>query len=260
MLLGAHLSIQDGIAKTIEWAEELGMTAVSIFTASPKSLNRPNPKDFEKLNTALDVTIHAPYIINPASFAKKYIALKILQNEVEIAEKIGANRVVIHAGSATDGTEEACLSNLIEVINALRNTIPISVENNAGKGNEICSEFSHLALLLKEVRSHVGVCLDTCHAHDAGFNLDNLIQQFDEIIGLNRLHVLHVNGSLNPEGSKKDRHACISDKNNHISVNTLCAIVQHPLLVKVPKIVETFEDEATVKNDLDILRGREKNA
>jgi len=260
MLLGTHLSIQDGVTKTIEWAEELGMTAVSIFTASPKSLNRPNPKDFAKLTTAIDVTIHAPYIINPASFAKKYIALKILQNEVEIAEKIGANRVVIHAGSATDGTEEACLFNLIEVINALPNTIPISVENNAGKGNEICSGFSPFALLLKEVRSHVGVCLDTCHAHDAGFNVDDLIQQFDEIIGLNRLHVLHVNGSLNPKGSKKDRHACIRDKNNHISVSTLRAIVQHPLLVKVPKIVETFEDEATVKEDLDTLRGREKNA
>ena len=104
------------------------------------------------------------------------------------------------------------------------------------------------------------MCLDTCHAHDAGFDLDDLIQQFDEIIGLNRLHILHVNGSLNPKGSKKDRHACIRDEHNHISVNTLRAIVQHSLLVKVPKIVETFQDETTIKTDLNTLRGSEKNA
>ena len=224
MLLGAHLSVDSTIDRTIQRAEKMGLEAVSIFSASPTSHKRQSHKHFSPLNTSLDVTVHAPYTINPASSEKKESAVKILTTEIKTAERLKANRLVIHAGSATDCTPDEAFGNLIETLNALPQGIHVAVENNARKGREICATLESLSELLRYAGKHVGVCIDTCHAYDAGIDItltEEFIERLEFTIGLERLQILHINGSLKMFGSRKDRHANIRDDDNKIPAASL---------------------------------------
>jgi deoxyribonuclease-4 len=257
MLLGAHLSITGDIARTVERAEKLGLDAVSIFLGSPKSLSRPSPKIFTRLDTTLDVTIHAPYVINPASPSKKDTAIKVLQSEVKAAERLGAKRIVLHPGSAVGCSHEEGLENLIEVIAAIHGSVDTCVETMAGKGRELGATFEDMKYILAAFPHTVGVCLDTCHMHDAGYDIAKvkaLLESMDKSFGLSRIKIVHVNGSLNLIGSRKDRHAFLRDPLNKLHSSIIRDFVQSEEIGHLPIILETYKTEDTMIEDVEYLK------
>ena len=263
MLIGAHLAM-DGktIEQTIARGEKLGFNAIALCIASPISLNnRPNPNSFAYQNTKLDVTIHAPYIINPASISKKGVAKKVLFNEIMSAERLGAKRIVIHPGSANDCSRDEAISNIREVLCEMPDIVDICVEMMAGKGNEMCGSLEEMALVVRDLPNHIGVCLDTCHLHDAGYDLTNTVEFLNRIqatVGFNRIKIIHVNGSLNKCGSKKDRHAALQDKYNQIPVPAIRALVQNIPVTDLPVILEIFKTDETAVNDLTLLKKKSR--
>ena len=259
MILGVHLTLNGtSISDTIVRAERLGLDAAAVCIASPLSLaNRPEPDNFMPLNTTLDVSIHAPYVINPASASKKSIAEKILLNEVKAAERLGAKRIVMHPGSATDCLRDEAVSNIREVLAALPDAVDICVETMVGQGNEMCYTLEELARVVEGLPEHIGVCLDTCHLHDAGYDLTNtaeFLSKIESTVGFDRVKIIHVNGSLNERGSRKDRHAALQDKWNLIPVPAICALVQSMPIKNIPVILECFKNDDTVTADLALLK------
>lgn len=258
MLLGVHLTlnkttIHDAVAR----AEKLGFSAIALFTGSPLALRRPDPKNFTQLDTHLDVTIHAPYNINPASTAIKNDAKKILLNEVKAAERLDAKRIVIHPGSSTDCSRDEAIFNIREVLSELPYIIDICVETMAGKGNEMCDTLEELAAVIEGLPKHIGICLDTCHLHDAGYDLSNTVEFLNNVkdtIGFERVKIIHVNGSLNPRGSKKDRHTYLRDKFNQIPVSAIRTLVQNVPIQDIPIILERFKTEKSALADLKLLK------
>jgi deoxyribonuclease-4 len=127
----------------------------------------------------------------------------------------------------------------------------------AGKGHELCSTLGMLSELLGKVGKNVGVCFDTCHAHDAGMDLadlETLVKRIERSIGFDRLHVLHLNGSLNERGKKKDRHSNLLDANNKIPSRVLRDFAQYPKFKNIPVIIETFQNEVTLVKDMEYMK------
>lgn len=214
------------------------------------------------------LVVHAPYIINGANPLRKDIrdlAENLILKEIERTETFGAEILVLHPGSHVGcGSDEGikclikCLDNVFE--NNLSN-VKIAIETMAGKGSEIGRSFEEVASIINGCKhpDRLGVCLDTCHISDAGYNLENfdeILNEFDRIIGLNKLLVLHINDSKNPRGSRKDRHENIGY--GTIGFTTLCSIVNNDRLKRVPKILETpyFDDMPPYKTEIEMLRSK----
>ena len=212
-----------------------------------------------------DVVVHAPYIINLANTLKPEtfeLAVNFLKQEVERCEAIGVSRLVLHPGSHVKAGDEAGLQQIVKGLNmALKpnQKVKIALETMAGKGSELGRTFDQLQYMIEHVEHNelLGVCLDTCHLNDAGYDLtkfDEILDEFDEKIGLDRLLVVHVNDSKNDRGAHKDRHENIGY--GTIGFDTLNKIVHHPKLKDVPKILETpyIEGHAPYKEEIDMLK------
>ena len=212
-----------------------------------------------------DVVVHAPYIINLANTLKPEtfeLAVNFLKQEVERCEAIGVSRLVLHPGSHVKAGDEAGLKQIVKGLNmALKpnQKVKIALETMAGKGSELGRTFDQLQYMIEHVEHNelLGVCLDTCHLNDAGYDLtkfDEILDEFDEKIGLDRLLVVHVNDSKNDRGAHKDRHENIGY--GTIGFDTLNKIVHHPKLKDVPKILETpyIEGHAPYKEEIDMLK------
>ncbi|MEF9960178.1 MAG: deoxyribonuclease IV [Niameybacter sp.] len=281
--IGSHVSMSGGLLGAAKEAHSYGANTFMIYTGAPQNTKRsPMEKLKVKEGQAFmeayglsDIVIHAPYIINLASckadtyqLAKDFLAL-----ELERTAALGSRYLVLHPGSFTTETLEYGTQRIIDGLNEVltEETIPcVCLETMAGKGSEIGRNFQELKTIIDGVKypDKVGVCVDTCHLHDSGYdiieNFDQVLEEFDRIIGLDKLKVFHINGSLNIRGAKKDRHANLgADESNpkgkdQIGRDALYHIVHHPLVQGRPFILETpWLDKKTnlYKEEITFLKG-----
>ncbi|GGB29172.1 deoxyribonuclease IV [Virgibacillus dakarensis] len=257
--IGSHVSMSGKkmLLGSSEEAVSYGANALMIYTGAPQNtrrkpideLNIEAGKEHMKENGVLDVVVHAPYIINignttkPATFE---LGVNFLRNEIERTEAIGAKQIVLHPGAHVGAGAEAGIEKIIEGLNEVLHKdqhVQIALETMAGKGSEIGRTFDELAKIFDGVTldEKLSVCLDTCHIHDAGYDVvhdfDGVLNEFDKIIGLDRLKVIHVNDSKNERGAHKDRHENIGF--GHIGFEALNYVIHHPQLTDLPKILET---------------------
>lgn len=241
-----------------EEAVSYGANTMMVYTGAPQNTRR---KPIEDLNieAALvhmaahdieEIVVHAPYIINLGNTTKPEtfeLAVSFLAAEIKRAEALQvARHVVLHPGAHVGAGEDVGLARIIEGLNEVLTgdeTVKIALETMAGKGSELGKTFEELATIIDGVthNDRLSVCLDTCHVHDAGYDLvgdlDGVIEQFDRIVGLDRLGVIHVNDSKNVRGAKKDRHENIGY--GEIGFDTLNRIIHHEAFTHLPKILET---------------------
>ena len=196
-----------------------------------------------------NIVVHAPYIINIANTQKPHVfdlGVEFLQSEIERTQAIGAKDIVLHPGSHVGAGADAGIKKIIEGLNEVLthdNDVRIALETMAGKGSEVGRNFEELARIIDGVEHNerLSVCFDTCHTHDAGYDVkndfDGVLNEFDQIIGLDRIKVVHVNDSKNECGAHKDRHENIGF--GHIGFDALNYVVHHDAFKDIPKILET---------------------
>jgi deoxyribonuclease IV len=257
--IGSHVSMSGKkmLLAASEEAVSYGANTFMIYTGAPQNTRR---KKIEELNIEAglkhmkehgieEIIVHAPYIINigntanPATFE---LGVNFLRSEIERTEALGAKQIVLHPGAHVGAGEEAGIKKIIEGLNEVLEkdqNVQIALETMAGKGSECGKSFEELAQIIDGVTHNekLSVCFDTCHTHDAGYDIvndfDGVLNEFDKIIGLDRLKVLHINDSKNERGSRKDRHENIGF--GKIGFKALNYIVHHPQLTDIPKILET---------------------
>lgn len=227
MKIGSHVSMAGSLLKASKEAKSYGANTFMVYTGAPQNTRRtPIEKlqieeghEYMALNGLSDIVVHAPYIINLGSYKENIyeLATSFLRTELTRTQAIGSKYLVLHPGAYTDKDMEYGLNRIVEGLNIVLEDDDlepiICLETMAGKGTEIGGKFEELAYIINNVKNNdkLGVCFDTCHVHDSGYDIVNdfegVIKEFDEIVGLDRLHVMHINGSLNKMGAKKDRHA-----------------------------------------------------
>lgn len=277
MIIGSHVSMKgkDMLLGSVKEALSYGANTFMFYTGAPQNTARKPISELrvDEAKTLMkennidinNVVVHAPYIINLANTVKAEtyeLAVRFLKQEIERCEQIGAKRLVLHPGSHVKAGEEVGLNQIVKGLNeVLKNgqKVHIALETMAGKGSELGKTFEEIRYIIDHVEKNelLGVCLDTCHIHDAGYDLahfDEVLKAFDQIIGLDRLACLHVNDSKNIQGAKKDRHANIGF--GEIGYEKLYNIVHHPLLEHVVKILETpyIEDHAPYQQEIAMLK------
>lgn len=240
-----------------EEAASYGATAMMIYTGAPQNTRRKAIEELNieaglehmKANGIDDLIVHAPYIINlgnttkPATFE---LAVSFLRSEIERTDALRAKQIVLHPGAHVGAGADLGIARIIEGLNEVLTAdqnVQIALETMAGKGTEIGRSFEELAKIIDGVthNDRLSVCFDTCHVHDAGYDIvadfDQVLDEFDRIVGIDRIKVVHVNDSKNERGAHKDRHENIGF--GHIGFDVLHNIVHHPQLSDVPKILET---------------------
>ena len=277
MIIGSHvtLSAPDYFLGSVKEALSYNASALMIYTGAPQNTFRKNVSDFKisearQLLADADISdysiiVHAPYIINLANTTKPEtfeLAVDFLKQEIDRTRSIGAKVIVLHPGSHVNAGEEIGLKRIIEGLNmalADNDDIEIALETMAGKGSELGYKFEHLAYIKNSVnKPHlIKVCMDTCHMSDAGydvFEFDRLLDEFDRIVGLNHIRVIHLNDSKNQPGARKDRHANVGY--GELGFDFLNKVVSHPRLLHIPKILETpyVNDFPPYKKEIEMLR------
>ncbi|RNF41037.1 deoxyribonuclease IV [Planococcus salinus] len=268
MLLGSHVSMNGKkmLLGASEEAASYGATTFMIYTGAPQNTRR---KPIEELNIEAgqahmaannlsNIIVHAPYIINIANTQKPETfahGVEFLQKEIERTAALGAKQIVLHPGAHVGAGAEAGIAKIIEGLNeVLTQDFPVNIalETMAGKGSECGRSFEEIAAIINGVthNERLSVCFDTCHTHDAGYDVkedfNGVLEEFDRIVGIDRLQVLHINDSKNVRGAGKDRHENIGF--GEIGFDALNGIVHHPDLMHVPKILETPYVGADAKN------------
>lgn len=259
MLLGSHVSMsgKDMLLGSAQEAASYGSNVFMIYTGAPQNTRRKDvslfrleeARQFMGEHNIQFLTVHAPYIINLGNTIKEgyfEFATEFLRQEIQRVEYIGAKQVTMHPGAHVGQGVDRGLAQIVRGFNEVltgEQTVQIALETMAGKGTEIGRNFEELARIIDGVTHNekLSITFDTCHVHDAGYDLvndlDGVLNEFDHIIGLDRLNVLHINDSKNPINSHKDRHANIGE--GAIGYDALKRIVHHPQLMHVPKILET---------------------
>ncbi|MBH0229894.1 deoxyribonuclease IV [Halobacillus yeomjeoni] len=257
--IGSHVSMKGKkmLLGASEEAAAYGSNTFMIYTGAPQNTRR---KPIEELNIEAglehmkehgmeDIVVHAPYIINVGNTTKPetfQLGVDFLTSEIERTEALGAKQIVLHPGSHVGQGVDKGLPKIIEGLNEVLHkdqNVQIALETMAGKGSEIGRSFDELAQIIDGVTMNekLSVCMDTCHIHDAGYNVredfDGVLEEFDRIVGLDRLKVIHVNDSKNEQGAQKDRHENIGF--GHIGFEALHKVIHHPQLKQLPKILET---------------------
>lgn len=257
--IGSHVSFSNkGLVNAAKEAATYGSSTFMIYTGAPQNTRRkPIEEQFIEEGKALmqehgmkDIIVHAPYIINLGSYKESTfeLAVRFLQEEIHRTDYIGVQQIVLHPGAYTDKDAEYGIQRIAEGLNEVlagtaATNVNIALETMAGKGTEIGRNFEEIAQIMDKVESNhrLTVCMDTCHIHDAGYDIigdfDGVLEQFDRIVGLDRLAVIHLNDSKNIRGAAKDRHAPIGS--GLIGYAPFRYIVQHDQLNHLPMILET---------------------
>ncbi len=283
MLLGSHVSMSGKkmLLASSEEAATYGATTFMIYTGAPQNTRR---KPIEELNIEAgmahmkehninNIVVHAPYIINIGNTQKKEtfeLGVRFLKNEIDRTEAIGAKQIVLHPGAHVGAGADKGIEKIIEGLNEVLDPdqdVQIALETMAGKGSECGRSFDELAKIIDGVNHNekLSVCFDTCHVHDAGYDivndLDGVLDEFDRIVGLDRLKVLHVNDSKNERGAGKDRHENIGF--GHIGFDALSKVIYHDVFESVPKILETpyvgtdkKNKKAPYKFEIDMIKNK----
>ena len=269
--IGCHLSPSAGLRAMGETAVSLGATTLQFFTRNPRgSKAKPiDPADAAALMALCreqrfgPLVAHAPYTINACSKDERTreFAHLTLADDLQRMEYLPGNLYNFHPGSHTGQGIETGISLIAETLNAILTPdihTTVLLETMAGKGTEVGGRFEELREILDRVQlsDKMGVCLDTCHVSDAGYDiihdLDGVLTAFDRVIGLDRLKAVHVNDSLNPCGAKKDRHARIGE--GTLGLETFRRIVNHPALQGLPMVLETPNELPGYAKEIELLR------
>lgn len=280
--IGSHVSMngKEMMLGSVKEALSYHATTFMFYTGAPQNTTRKpidqlrieEAKELMKKNNINidDVVVHAPYIINLANTVKPEtfeLAVSFLKQEIERCEAIGVSRLVLHPGSHVKAGDEVGLQQIVKGLDMVLRPdqkVKIALETMAGKGSELGKDFDQIKYIIEHVQYQelLGVCLDTCHLNDAGYDLtcfDDILDEFDEKIGLDRLLVVHINDSKNERGAHKDRHENIGY--GHIGFETLNNIVNHEKLKDVPKILETpyINGNAPYKEEIEMFQSQTFN-
>lgn len=277
--IGCHLSSAKGYLNMAESAVSIDANTFQFFTRNPRGgkAKAIDPKDvaayaaYAGEHGIVRILAHAPYTLNPASDKQQTqdFARMVLAEDLVRMEETPGQLYNMHPGSAVGQPVEVAVNKIADALNQSllpHQTTTLLLETMAGKGSEVGGTFEELAAIIAqiELQDHVGVCLDTCHVWDAGYdiadNLDGVLEEFDRFVGLDRLRAIHLNDSLNPCGSHKDRHARIGE--GRIGFEALSAVTNHPLLRDLPFYLETPNpDLAGYAEEIAKLRaGRKEDA
>ncbi|MEE6130960.1 deoxyribonuclease IV [Priestia flexa] len=281
--IGSHVSMSGKkmLLGASEEAVSYGANTFMIYTGAPQNTRR---KKIEELNIEAglqhmkengidNIVVHAPYIINignttnPATFE---LGVEFLTSEIQRTHALGARQIVLHPGAHVGAGTETGIKQIISGLNEVLRPdqeVQIALETMAGKGSECGRSFEEIAMIIDGVTHNekLSVCFDTCHVHDAGYDIvndfDGVLNEFDKMVGIDRIKVLHVNDSKNSCGAKKDRHENIGF--GHIGFDALNYIVHHPAFADVPKILETpyvgvdkKTKKAPYKLEIDMLKAK----
>ena len=268
MLLGSHVSMsgKNMLLGASEEAASYGANTFMIYTGAPQNTRRKSIAELNIMNGLFhmkdhgisNIVVHAPYIINLGNTTKPEtfeLGVNFLQEEIKRTAALEAAQIVLHPGAHVGAGVDAGIARIVEGLNEVltdEQPVQIALETMAGKGSEIGRTFDELARIIDGVthNERLSVCLDTCHVHDAGYNIvedfDGVLNEFDKIVGIDRLKVLHINDSKNVRGAAKDRHENIGF--GEIGFDALKYIVHHPQLMHLPKILETPYVGADAKN------------
>jgi len=267
---GCHLSASAGNVGMVKTALSIGANSFAFFTRNPRGskAKKEDPADAAKAVKLLEehnfgkLVAHGAYTMNlcTADPEARAFAAGILEDDLRRMAALPGNFYNFHPGSHVGQGVDAGIEYISDALKqALRHDYPVTVllETMAGKGSEIGGRFEELKNIIDSVGSdNVGVCLDTCHVYDGGYdivgNLDGVLAEFDRIIGLDRLCALHLNDSKNPFSSHKDRHECLGQ--GSLGMETFRAVVNHPALKNKPMILETPNELPGYQKEIEILR------
>ena len=269
--IGCHLSSAKGFLAMGKTAAAIGADTFQFFTRNPrgtkaKAIREEDVEAFRKFageNSITPVLAHAPYILNAASADEglRSLAAETMADDLKRMEYLPGNFYNFHPGCHVgQGTEAGIVwisGMLNKILKPEQHTVML-LETMAGKGSEIGGRFEELREILDrvELSDHVGVCLDTCHVWDGGYDiaghLDQVVWEFDRVIGLDRLKAIHLNDSQNPLGAKKDRHARIGE--GHIGFEALARVVRHPALRQLPFYLETPNELDGYAREIAMMR------
>ena len=269
--IGCHLSSAKGFEAMGKTALSIGADTFQFFTRNPrggkaKALDLDDALALRNLcaeHSFAPLLAHAPYTMNPCAADEHLIefAHMVMEGDLAMLESIPGNMYNFHPGSHVKQGSEVGVTKIATMLNSvlfpeMRTTVLL--ETMAGKGSEVGRSFEELASIMDKVQLNdkLGVCLDTCHVFDGGYDivndLEGVLEQFDKLIGLNKLHAIHINDSKNPLGSHKDRHACIGEGN--IGLIALSAVTNHPQLKHLPFYLETPNELPGYAKEIALLR------
>lgn len=286
LLIGSHVSFNKDsqLVGSIKEALEYGANTFMFYTGAPQNTNRvPLKKElileakklmFDNNININNVVIHAPYIINLANISNMEFGVNFLKQEISRADTLGINKIVLHPGSHVGIGYEQGLNNIVDALNLAlseQQNVIICLETMAGKGTECGITFEQLKIIIDKIKlkDKIGICLDTCHINDAGYDLndfDKILNHFDNTIGLSYLKCLHINDSKNVINSHKDRHENIGF--GTIGFDNLIKVIYHEKLKDIPKILETpyvsiegsSEKVPPYKHEIEMIRKKEFNS
>ncbi len=259
MRFGFHISIAGGFSKIFERADARGCETIQFFSRNPRGWKYAplDKREVETFRSSIQsshlspVFLHLPYLANIASSKSKFYkrSIQSIATDLQRAEHLGAHYLIIHIGhrmeSSVDQAIEAVSQGIDQAFERAKNDIILLLENTAGQGTEVGYAFDQINKIIDGVsdQERIGVCLDTAHSLEAGYDLSNqdgierTLEAFDRTLGLRRLHLLHLNDSKTPLGSRKDRHWHIGE--GYIGLEGFRCLVNHPLLKHLPGIMET---------------------
>ena len=269
--LGAHLSSAGGFHKMGKTALKIGANTFQCFVRNPRGAKAKaiDPVDLGKLRELMaehafgPIVAHAPYIMNPCSKDEgiRRLAGEMMRGDLALLEYLPGNYYNFHPGSHVgQGLEVGCrqIAEMLDAVITPDQQTTVLLETMTGKGSEIGGKFEDLRMILDMVQcgDKLGVCLDTCHVWDAGYDimgdLDGVLTEFDRVVGLDKLRAIHVNDSLNPIGAKKDRHALIGQ--GHLGTEAIVRVLTHPVLRQLTFSLETPTDDVGHGEEIRMLR------
>ena len=271
LTVGCHLSSSKGYLAMGKDAVKINANTFQFFTRNPRGGNAKAivPSDVEAYlafaaeHKITRILAHAPYTLNACSADEnlREFARATMADDLDRMEYTPGNCYNFHPGSHVKQGVETGISYIADMLNAIlkpEQTTTVLLETMAGKGSEVGSRFEELREILDrvELSEKMGVCLDTCHVWDGGYDiagdLDGVLTEFDRIVGLSRLKAIHLNDSMNPMGARKDRHARIGE--GHIGLDALVRVINHPALRTLPFCLETPNDLEGYKREIGLLR------
>ena len=276
LYIGSHVGFnkKDQLLGSLDEALKYDANTFMFYTGAPQNTIRYNidedltKKAYKKMkdnNVLLEkIIVHAPYIINLANpdSVKHEFAVNFLKEEVRRCEQLGIKNMVLHPGSHVGSGIDVGIEKIIDGLNSVLssdNSVCILLETMAGKGSEVGSCFEEISKIIQGVKekNKIGVCLDTCHMHDAGYdlsNIDKLLDKFDQVVGLKYVKCVHINDSKNICGARKDRHENLGK--GYIGLDNLLNVIYNPKLDNIPKILETpyINDLPPYKEEISIIR------
>lgn len=278
LIIGSHVSFkgQDQMLGSVLETLKYNATTFMFYTGAPQNTSRSSidlNKTLEAHNLMKEnnidinnVVVHAPYIINLANSKNFDFNVRFLKEELSRTESLGVKNLVLHPGSHVGLGVDEGIKNIVDSLNLsiTGKNVTICLETMAGKGTELGKNFSEIKRIIDGVKNKdaIGVCMDTCHLNDAGYDLndfDKILEEFDNVVGIKYLKVIHINDSKNEINSHKDRHENIGF--GTIGFDNLIKIIYNKKLEGIPKILETpyIEDKAPYKEEIEMIRKKEFN-